>query len=110
MSSSAGVGNKSALAGLGWSIRRQPLVEHRVVSIVAPLAAAALLLAAWEITAQFVSPVLISSPQQVAIEFVHQFQAGTATSASRSWYSSSRCRWPPAPAGSPASCSRSRSW
>lgn len=81
MSSSAGAENESALAGLGWSIRRQPLAEHRVVSVVAPLAAAAVLLAAWEITAQFVSPVLISSPQQVAIEFVHQFQAGTATSA-----------------------------
>jgi NitT/TauT family transport system permease protein len=64
-----------------WARPRPPLAERRSVSVLAPLAATALVLAAWEIAAQFVSPVLISSPQQVAAEFVGQFRSGTATSA-----------------------------
>ncbi|HLI38192.1 MAG TPA: ABC transporter permease [Streptosporangiaceae bacterium] len=64
-----------------WAIRRPPLSERRPAGVLAPVAAAAVLLAAWEITAQFVSPVLISSPQQVAVEFVGQFRTGTATAA-----------------------------
>lgn len=81
MSTSADVGAKNALAGLGWAVRPRPLAERRAAGIVAPLVAAAVLLVAWEITAQFVSTALISSPQQVAVEFVRQFQTGTATSA-----------------------------
>jgi ABC-type nitrate/sulfonate/bicarbonate transport system permease component len=61
--------------------RRKPLAERRLAGIVAPLVAVAALLAAWQITAQFISPVLISSPAQVAGDFVGQFQRGTATSA-----------------------------
>jgi NitT/TauT family transport system permease protein len=64
-----------------WARPRQPLAERRSVSVLAPVAAAAALLAAWEVTAQFVSPVLISSPQQVAADFAGQFRSGTATSA-----------------------------
>jgi ABC-type nitrate/sulfonate/bicarbonate transport system permease component len=64
-----------------WARPRPPLAERRYVSVLAPLAATVLVLAAWEIAAQFVSPVLISSPQQVAAEFVGQFRSGTATSA-----------------------------
>ncbi len=64
-----------------WARPRPPLAERRYVSVLAPLAATVLILAAWEIAAQFVSPVLISSPQQVAAEFVGQFRSGTATSA-----------------------------
>lgn len=59
----------------------KPWVERRVTGIAAPLAAVVVFLAAWEITAQFVNPVLISSPWQVAVAFVRQFQAGTATAA-----------------------------
>jgi ABC-type nitrate/sulfonate/bicarbonate transport system permease component len=61
--------------------RRKPLAERRLTGIVAPLVAAALLIAAWQIAAQFINPVLISSPAQVADDFVGQFQTGTATSA-----------------------------
>lgn len=64
-----------------WVRPRTPLVERRWVTVLAPVGAAAAVLAAWEIAAQFVSPVLISSPQQVAAEFVGQFRTGTATSA-----------------------------
>jgi NitT/TauT family transport system permease protein len=64
-----------------WARPRPPLAERRWVSVVAPVAALVLVLAAWEVAAQFVSPVLISSPQQVAAEFVGQFRSGTATSA-----------------------------
>jgi NitT/TauT family transport system permease protein len=68
-------------APASWVRPRTPLAERRWVSVAAPVAATALVLAAWEIAAQFVSPVLISSPQQVAAEFAGQFRAGTATSA-----------------------------
>ncbi len=60
---------------------RQPLVERRIVGFLAPIAAVVIILAAWAVTAQFINPVLISSPQQVAGDFITQFQAGTATSA-----------------------------
>jgi NitT/TauT family transport system permease protein len=81
VSSGTGTVDESALEGLGWSVRRRPLAEHRAVGVIAPLVAAAVLLAAWEITSLFVSTTLISSPQLVAVEFVRQFQAGTATAA-----------------------------
>jgi NitT/TauT family transport system permease protein len=61
--------------------RRRPLAERRGAGIVAPVIAVAVLLVAWAITAQIVNPVLISSPQQVAGDFVTQFRVGTATSA-----------------------------
>lgn len=61
--------------------RRTPLAERRLTGLVAPLAAVAVVLAAWEITAQFINKVLISSPWQVAVDFVQQFQRGTATAA-----------------------------
>ena len=68
-------------AAVPWAPRPRPLIERRPAGVLAPVAAAALLLAAWEVTAQFVSPVLISSPQQVAVAFVDEFRSGTATSA-----------------------------
>jgi ABC-type nitrate/sulfonate/bicarbonate transport system permease component len=55
--------------------------EGRLAGIAAPLVAVAVVAAAWEVTGQFVSPVLISSPQEVASDFVTQFAQGTATSA-----------------------------
>jgi len=68
-------------AAVPWVTRRPPMIERRAGSVLAPVAAAVLLLAAWEIAAQFVSPVLISSPQQVAAAFVDEFRSGTSTSA-----------------------------
>jgi ABC-type nitrate/sulfonate/bicarbonate transport system permease component len=61
--------------------RRRPLAERRGAAIVAPLVAVAVIAVAWQISAQFVNPVLISSPTQVASDFVHQFTNGTATPA-----------------------------
>ena len=61
--------------------RRPPLVEWRITGIVAPLVAVAVILVAWTITAHFVNPILVSSPAHVAVAFVDQFRAGTATSA-----------------------------
>jgi len=55
--------------------------EGRLAGVVAPLVAVGVVLAAWEITGQFVSQVLISSPQEVASDFVSQFTQGTATAA-----------------------------
>jgi ABC-type nitrate/sulfonate/bicarbonate transport system permease component len=60
---------------------RKPLAERGVTGIVAPLVAVAVIVGAWQISAQFINPVLISSPGQVATDFVTQFQTGTATSA-----------------------------
>lgn len=61
--------------------RRTPLAERRFAGIVAPLATVAVMLALWEIVAQFVNKVLISSPAQVAVDFYQQFARGTATAA-----------------------------
>ncbi|MGH3302939.1 MAG: ABC transporter permease [Streptosporangiaceae bacterium] len=60
---------------------RKPLAERSVTVIVAPLVAVAVVAASWQIAAHFINPVLISSPGQVATDFVRQFQTGTATSA-----------------------------
>ncbi len=62
---------------------RKPVEEWRVTGIVAPLVVVAVLLGGWEVTSQFVSPVLISSPQKVAVELVDLFRQGTATAALR---------------------------
>lgn len=63
------------------SNRRVPFSDTRAAGIVAPLLATAIILAAWEITGLFVNALLISSPQQVAVDFVDLFRTGTATSA-----------------------------
>jgi ABC-type nitrate/sulfonate/bicarbonate transport system permease component len=78
-----GPGNAGGGPGSAAPVRplRKPLAERRLTGIVAPLGAVAVLIAAWQITAQFISPVLISSPAQVARDFIGQFQTGTATSA-----------------------------
>jgi NitT/TauT family transport system permease protein len=60
---------------------RKPLADRGATGIVAPLVAVAVIVGAWQITAHFINPVLISSPGQVATDFVTQFQNGTATSA-----------------------------
>lgn len=61
--------------------RRVPLAERRLAGIVAPLVAVAILLGLWELSGLFINRQLISSPQQVGIDFVRQFTAGPATAA-----------------------------
>jgi NitT/TauT family transport system permease protein len=60
------------------AIRRRPLADRRLAGIFAPLAAFAILLGAWEIAGLSVTRQLISSPQQVAKDFVTQFSTGPA--------------------------------
>lgn len=73
------------LAGPGLAApairRRKALADRRMAGVLAPVAAAVVLLGTWEITAQFINPVLVSSPQAVAVDFVTQFSRGTAVSA-----------------------------
>lgn len=61
--------------------RRVPLAERRLAGIVAPLVAVAIILGLWELSGLFINRQLISSPQQVAVDFVRQFTAGPATAA-----------------------------
>lgn len=61
--------------------RRVPLADRRLTGVVAPLVALAVVLGAWEVSAQFVNAVLVSSPQQTASAFVDLFRNGTVTSA-----------------------------
>lgn len=56
--------------------RRRQLVEHPVVGVLAPLVAVAVLLGAWQLTGHFVNPILISSPGQVARDFVSLWSQG----------------------------------
>lgn len=60
------------------AIRRRPLADRRLAGIFAPLAAFAILLGAWEIAGLSITRQLISSPQQVAKDFVTQFSTGPA--------------------------------
>lgn len=60
------------------AIRRRPIADRRLAGIFAPLAAFAILLGAWEIAGLSVTRQLISSPQQVAKDFVTQFSTGPA--------------------------------
>ncbi|HUZ21997.1 MAG TPA: ABC transporter permease [Acidimicrobiales bacterium] len=61
--------------------RRRQLVEHPVVGVVAPLVAVAIVLGAWQLTGHFVSPILISSPSQVARDFVSLWSQGAISAA-----------------------------
>ena len=60
---------KPAISQRGWTI------------VAAPLAVVAIISALWELSASFVSPVLIPSPQRVASDFGELFKAGTAQGA-----------------------------
>jgi NitT/TauT family transport system permease protein len=62
-------------------VKRRPLAERRFAGIVAPLAAVAVLLGLWELSGLFINTQLISSPQQVAVDFVTQFTSGPAVTA-----------------------------
>lgn len=70
-------------ATTGGTVRRKrrPVAEWRITGVVAPLVVVAVILGAWEITAQYVSPVLISSPQRVATDFYDLLARGTISSA-----------------------------
>ena len=61
--------------------RKRPFVERRSVGIIAPLVAVAALLGLWELSGLFINRQLISSPQEVAVDFVRQFTSGPATPA-----------------------------
>ncbi len=67
-------GERSAL-GSGHAPRR-PFTEWRSTRIVAPLVALGVLFGLWELAGLFISTALISSPQQVAVDFVDQFSSG----------------------------------
>lgn len=58
-----------------------PFSEWRSTRILAPLVAIGVLLGLWELAGLFVSTQLISSPQQVAVDFVDQFRSGPAVPA-----------------------------
>jgi len=60
---------------------RRPVTEWRVTRVVAPLVAVGVLFGLWELAGLFVSTSLISSPQQVAVDFVDQFISGPAVPA-----------------------------
>lgn len=69
-------------AGLpATAARRRPLAERRLTAVAAPVAAAAIILGAWELTGMFVSRVLISSPQGVAVALYDMLRQGTITTA-----------------------------
>jgi ABC-type nitrate/sulfonate/bicarbonate transport system permease component len=61
--------------------RRRPVSEWRSTRIVAPLVALGVLFGLWELAGLLVSTQLISSPQQVAVDFVDQFASGPAVPA-----------------------------
>ncbi len=61
--------------------RRSSLAERRPIAVLAPLAVVVVILGSWELTSRFVSPVLISSPQRTATDFVQLLQDGTAEAA-----------------------------
>jgi ABC-type nitrate/sulfonate/bicarbonate transport system permease component len=69
------------LPGTGAGRRRRPFTEWRATRIGAPLVAIGVMFGLWELAGLFVSTQLISSPQQVAVDFVDQFISGPAVPA-----------------------------
>ncbi len=62
--------------------RRPPVSEWRSTRIAAPLVAVGVILGLWELAGLFfISPILISSPQQTLADFVDQFSSGPAVPA-----------------------------
>lgn len=62
-------------------VRRLALADRRFAGVVAPLVAVAGLLGLWELSGLYINRQLISSPQQVAVDFVKQFSSGPAVPA-----------------------------
>jgi ABC-type nitrate/sulfonate/bicarbonate transport system permease component len=65
----------------GLAPRRRPFADWRSTRVVAPLLAVGVLFGLWELAGVFVNTSLISSPQQVAVDFVNQFSSGPAVPA-----------------------------
>jgi ABC-type nitrate/sulfonate/bicarbonate transport system permease component len=65
----------------GHAPRRRPFADWRSTRVVAPLVAVGVLFGLWELAGVFVNTSLISSPQQVAVDFVNQFSSGPAVPA-----------------------------
>lgn len=69
------------LKGMAASRRHTPLADRRATAVIAPLIMASVILGAWEITGVFVSRVLISSPQGMAMSLYDMLRQGTINGA-----------------------------
>jgi ABC-type nitrate/sulfonate/bicarbonate transport system permease component len=69
---------RPAGAPVATGLRRRPFTEWRSTRVLAPLVAVGVLFGLWELAGLFVNTELISSPQQVAVDFVRQFTSGPA--------------------------------
>jgi ABC-type nitrate/sulfonate/bicarbonate transport system permease component len=79
---SAGAGQPAGFSSAVLPVRQPtPVADRRVTGIVAPLVAAAIILGAWEFAGLFVSRVLISSPQGVAVALYDMLRQGTISTA-----------------------------
>lgn len=65
----------------GAARRRPPISERRSTRIAAPLVTVAIAFGLWELAGLFINTLLISSPQQLAVDFVDQFRSGPAVPA-----------------------------
>jgi NitT/TauT family transport system permease protein len=73
----------SAVATGGAAARRPriPLADRKVTAVVAPLLLTAVLLGAWELAGNFISRILISSPQGLVSSLADMIRLGTINSA-----------------------------
>ncbi|MGH9108481.1 MAG: ABC transporter permease [Acidimicrobiales bacterium] len=74
----SGIGNRPDVAVPAVVPPKRPLADRRFAGIYLPLAAVAIILGLWELSGFLINRQLISSPKEVAVDFVAQFTNGPA--------------------------------